>query len=190
MQPLRPAFIFTAVFTTACSSGETTRNPPELRQTASAAESSSAQASGTAVTSSPPTASATSSAASGGLRTRPGKRVRQDKYEQAKAGAYESLHPTDKQGRRIDLAADDHCHVVVPKNTPPPKDMNTGERWTDNVPVDCPPELDDAAWDNLPAGAFLGHDQASGNCAFVPELGNPPPPPQIATCPKTLPKRK
>lgn len=123
------------------------------------------------------------------MRKRVGKRTKAER-KQAPAGAYLPLHPMDKGGRYIELANDDSCYVVVPKTTPPPKDLNTGERWTDNLLVDCPPEFDDPAWDSLQAGDTLSWDEKTGLCAFVPGFGNPPPPPVEAGCPKTLPKKK
>lgn len=110
--------------------------------------------------------------------------------KEAARGAYVSLHPRDANGRFIELAADDSCFVVVPKTTPPPKDLHTGERWTDNLPVDCPPDFDDPAWNAISSGESLSWDEKTGKCAFVPWLGNPPPPPVEATCPQTLPKKK
>jgi hypothetical protein len=184
MKALRPAFMVTAVVAVACSS-DTTNNPPGPRN---ALGSGSAVVSATAAA---PSASlpASASAATPTLRKRVGKRSKAAERKQA-PGSYRSLHPVDKDGRRIDLANDDSCYVVVPKTTPRPKDLNTGERWTENVAVDCPAELDDAAWDTLQAGEFLGWDEKTGACAFVPEFGNPPPPPVEAGCPKTLPKKK
>jgi hypothetical protein len=177
MKRLRPAFMVTAMVSTACSS-ETTRNPPvpdgSQRALSSAPVSATASAGQTA---------------SAPLRKRVGKRIKGERKE-APRGAYLPLHPKDKEGSYIELADDDTCYVVVPKTTPPPKDLNTGERWTDNVPVDCPPEFDDPAWDSLQAGESLGWDEKTGLCAFLPWLGNPPPPPLEAGCPKTLPKRK
>jgi hypothetical protein len=193
MVGLRPAFVVTAILSTACSN-ETTRNPP-VPDVSQRTSGSGAPASASATVAAPPTASPTATASSVPtatvtLRKRAGKRSKPGEPKQAKPGSYVSLHPTDKDGRRIDLANDDSCYVVVPKKTPPPKDLSTGERWTENVPVDCPPELDDPAWDGLPLGDFLGWDEKTGACAFVPDLGNPPPPPRSASCPKVLPKKK
>ncbi len=181
---LRPAFVATAVVSVACSS-EATQNPPAAdgSQRVLSSASPSAAAGSSAVASVVQTASAPT-------RKRAGKRSKAAERKQAPRGAYASLHPKDDGGRHIQLADDDSCYVIVPKQEPPPKEMNTGERWTDNMPVNCPPELDDPAWDSLQAGESLSRDEQTGLCAFVPGFGNPPPPPVAATCPKAPPKKK
>ena len=71
-----------------------------------------------------------------------------------------------------------HCYVVVPEEGPhqggwqPPKQKR----------VDCPPEMDDPAWDAC-KGGVLDKDTTDGTCFCVRD-GNPPPPVRFTPCPR------
>jgi hypothetical protein len=92
-----------------------------------------------------------------------------------------TLNPSDAQGRRIYVGFDDTCYVEQPMREPDPP-LSTGERAIDDVRVDCPPSLNDAAWDDC-QGATLSRT-AKGDCVCMPTSGNPPLPPMLVACPK------
>lgn len=90
-------------------------------------------------------------------------------------------NPEAPDGRRIFVAHDDRCYVEKPgpaSPTPlPPGMRNVTREW-----VDCPVELDDAAWDHC-AGSTLSANVKTGVCHCMPMDGNPPPPPVEVPCP-------
>lgn len=78
--------------------------------------------------------------------------------------------------RRVYASKDGGCYVRV--ENPDAKGRGDGER---SEPVDCPPEMDDPAWDTCFDGTL--HALADGTC-ICSYVGNPPPPETVATCPK------
>jgi len=92
-----------------------------------------------------------------------------------------ALNPSDAHGRAIHVSTDDSCFVEVPMKDPP-KNFPTGFRAVDQKIVDCPIELDDAAWDNCAWGTLYAV-KGEANCLCGSLGGNPPPPPRLTTCP-------
>ncbi len=192
MRPLTPAFVVTVA--TACS-GPTTTNPPPLEtgtNTASASATAGEKVAGTAAAS----ASASTTVAIASVdaklkRKRVGKDAISKDWKPAKStGPYESLHPADAEGRTILVGDDNSCYV----ETPLPEDLGV-PRPTGAPPpvkrtlVDCPELFDDPAWDDHRNGWTLARETQSKKCVFLPQGGNPPPPPLEATCPKPAKKK-
>lgn len=93
------------------------------------------------------------------------------------------LNPRGPDGREILVAEDDTCYVAVPKKDPP-KNLPPGVMPMDRVHVDCPPEMDDPAWDNcLYATLYAAGHPTDCQCRSMG--GNPPPPPLQVKCPAT-----
>ena len=86
------------------------------------------------------------------------------------------------EGRAIYISNDDSCFVETPMKNPP-KDVPTGFRAVEQKIVDCPTELDDAAWDDCSWGVLYAV-KGDPNCLCGPLAGNPPPPPRLSACPK------
>jgi hypothetical protein len=76
------------------------------------------------------------------------------------------------------VRADDHCFVEVPSKEPSSAEGIAG-RATEVV--DCPPEVDDPAWDHC--GAQIVLDESGGKCFCVTGAGNPRPMPNPTPCP-------
>lgn len=91
----------------------------------------------------------------------------------------------DPEGHVAYLAPDDRCYVEVPMKPPIPP-LPTGGRPFDNVYVDCPPEMDDPAWDSCTWGTLSANTKKANDCVCIPMGGNPPPPPVGVACPKTV----
>lgn len=89
------------------------------------------------------------------------------------------LNPKDEKGRSIYVRSDDVC-VVHDTSNPPKNPGPPGMPWWKNVPVDCPPELDDPAWDHCSEDLSVSED---GSCFCLAITGNPPPPPRLVACP-------
>jgi hypothetical protein len=98
------------------------------------------------------------------------------------------LNPKDANGRVVLTRPDDVCVVAVPPKEPRPSTLPTGLPWRSLERVDCPPEMDDPAWDDCTDR--LVADEGAGRCFCVPEYGNPPPPPRANACPKGAIKHK
>ncbi len=79
---------------------------------------------------------------------------------------------------RVVRATGEKCYVQVPFDKPP-------KSWQPHKTkqVDCPPEMDDPAWDHCHGGDLHKHVD-TGQCVCVRD-GNPPPPSVAAPCPKT-----
>lgn len=88
--------------------------------------------------------------------------------------ALEPLNPRDHEGRMI-YARGTACVVRVPFDRPP-------KSWQPpkTKVVDCPPSMDDPAWDQC-SGALHRRKDASA-CVCMTD-GNPPPPPTKVPCP-------
>ncbi len=89
------------------------------------------------------------------------------------------LNPRNKAGRVIKRAYEgDGCFVdgdFAKGERPPPG------KSPPQVKVDCPEELKDAAYDSCRGGTLQANaDQSSCGCF---RTGNPPPPPQLNSCP-------
>jgi hypothetical protein len=95
----------------------------------------------------------------------------------------ESIDPHDPQGRSIYASYDDHCYVEVPMKTLPPMGLPSGARAIDTQFVDCPPAMDDPAWDTCTSSG-LSRSKTKDECYCMPLGGNPPPPPRVNRCPK------
>jgi hypothetical protein len=93
----------------------------------------------------------------------------------------ETLNPKDAAGGTVFVAADDGCYTAVPDPNPP-KNLPTGASPQIVTRVDCPPAMDDPAWDTC--GERLVRVKSRGTCYCVPTGGNPPPPPVPNVCPK------
>jgi hypothetical protein len=94
--------------------------------------------------------------------------------------ASQSLNPTDAEGHTIYTGGDDACYFETPA-PPPTTPQPTGSRNVDFHPVDCPPAMNDPAWDTC-AGSLL-RSKKTGECVCAPLVGNPPPPPTKNVCP-------
>jgi len=68
--------------------------------------------------------------------------------------------------------------------TLPPMGLPSGARAIDTVFVDCPPAMDDPAWDTCTSSG-LSRSKTKDECYCVALGGNPPPPPRVNRCPKT-----
>lgn len=91
-----------------------------------------------------------------------------------------TVNPSDDKGRMIQAMSDDTCAVQVPYNGPPlPKNGPTGFSPRSYENVDCPKEMDDAAWDDCTSRIMFD----SGSCYCMSDGGNPPPPPRKQKCP-------
>ena len=90
------------------------------------------------------------------------------------------LNPKDGEGRTIYAGRYGGCYVYLPfpadEPTPPP-----GTEPPTRA-VDCTEVMQDPAWDTCIGGSLLR--VASGQCACE-QMGNPPPPPATAECPKS-----
>jgi hypothetical protein len=90
------------------------------------------------------------------------------------------------QGRSVMTSSAGLCYILLP----PPKDAPPGPPGSmqgTTQYVDCPPAMDDPAWDSC-------HDDelaqlASGDCLCLSSWGNPPPPPSHAPCPEANKKK-
>ena len=96
-------------------------------------------------------------------------------------GDLESLNPSAADGRTIYTASDDSCYTESPDPNPP-KNRPTGMSARIATAVDCPPAMDDPAWDTC--DALLSRAKSKGECWCLPTMGNPPPPPTRNACPK------
>jgi hypothetical protein len=99
------------------------------------------------------------------------------------------VHPRDADNRLIFRKSGGTCYVNAPKSTPPPKDLMSGETWTEDKTVACPPEFNDPAFAAIPDGSYWLQDE-TGACSQQQAFGNPPPPPVTAPCPPVLAKKK
>jgi hypothetical protein len=95
-----------------------------------------------------------------------------------------AVEPRDPDGRPIYAASDDHCYIETPWKTPPPTGGPSGMRYVQQSAVDCPPAMDDPAWDTC-TGSGLSRSKTKDECYCMPLGGNPPPPPRVNRCPKT-----
>lgn len=91
-------------------------------------------------------------------------------------GTLTPLNPTDAKGRQV-YAHGAVCVVVVPRRSP-----QTSWEGPDYDAVDCPPQMDDPAWDHCPG--TLHRRQDGGGCVCTVVGGNPPPPPWGVPCPQ------
>jgi hypothetical protein len=192
LRSLAQSFVITAaVGSAACGKEPETARPDPVRPTPSASASSSASPTGSVtldVKANPPPPplptkkrkhAALDAGAGGGTWKTP----------KGPVPAWSDLvakNPVDASGRTIFVRNDDVCYVEEPMKTPPKKPLPTGFRMVDSIPVDCPPEVDDPAWDectysilNAPKKMVPG-----GECYCFSVGGNPPPPPRAVTCPK------
>jgi len=97
------------------------------------------------------------------------------------------LNPTDASRNTIYLDVKGHCYVQGDRS--PGVAGDYGERMP--RVVDCPPEMDDPAWDTCNGGEVrLERSDRSDRCYCVDPGGggNPPPPARAAenACPATL----
>lgn len=83
------------------------------------------------------------------------------------------LNPRDAKGRPI-YAHGTACVVLLP-STPPVREA------PDTEAVDCPPEMDDPAWDHCPGTLYRRQEGAGCLCVTS---GNRPPQPWEVPCPK------
>jgi len=91
-----------------------------------------------------------------------------------------TVNPSDDKGRLIQAMSDDTCAVQVPYNGPPlPKNGPTGFSPRSYEAVDCPKEMDDAAYDDCTYRIMFD----AGSCYCMSDGGNPPPPPRKQKCP-------
>jgi hypothetical protein len=95
-----------------------------------------------------------------------------------------SIDLRDPNGRPIYASPDDHCYVETPPTTPPPTGGPTGMRYVQWAFLDCPPAMDDPAWDTCTSSG-LSRSKTKDECYCMPLGGNPPPPPRVNRCPKT-----
>lgn len=86
----------------------------------------------------------------------------------------ELLNPRDAQGRVIFTRPDDVCMVEGTPKEPRPQSLPPGLPWRSLERIDCPPAMDDPAWDDCPDR--LVRDEGTGTCACVSSYGDPPPP--------------
>ena len=91
-------------------------------------------------------------------------------------GKLTRLNPLDDK-RRMIFAAGERCLVQLPYDSPP-------KSWQPpkTKQVDCPPSMDDAAWDQCGVGT-LYRITGTETCVCTRD-GNPPPPPMEIACPK------
>lgn len=85
------------------------------------------------------------------------------------------LNPRDDKGNTI-FSRGPECFIRVPFDNPP-----TSWQPLKIKVVDCPPAMDDPAWDRCETGRILR--AATGMCVCTRD-GNPPPPPTEVPCPK------
>jgi len=71
----------------------------------------------------------------------------------------------------------------MPMKSLPPRGLPTGSRAVETVFVDCPPVMDDPAWDTCNSSG-LSRSKTKDECYCMPLGGNPPPPPRANRCPK------
>lgn len=170
---LAKAFV-TTISVAAC--GKTTPPPPEEREP-----------------SRNPPAQVVDAAASAEpvVQTRLRKRTKPTTYppsDGTKPATSKLLNPTDAKGRMIFTRPDDVCMVEGTPKEPRPQTLPPGLPWRSLERVDCPPEMDDPAWDDCTDRLVL--DEAAGTCFCVASFGNPPPPPRPNVCPKAAGKPK
>lgn len=65
----------------------------------------------------------------------------------------------------------------------------SGERWVEDVDVQCPKEFDDPDFAAIGAGSYWILDRTTGECSQSQGYGNPPPPPVVVPCPAVLQKK-
>lgn len=98
-----------------------------------------------------------------------------------------SLNPRDAKNREVFVSADDTCVVHVERDDPK-QPLPPGAAWWKSERVDCPPAMDDPAWDHCTDQLVVSAD---GTCFCDPMGGHPPPPPRLVDCPapakKTVP---
>jgi hypothetical protein len=97
-----------------------------------------------------------------------------------------TLNPKDALGRIVFAGSDDVCFVEVPRKSSEPPPRGVVPPATERV--DCPPAMDDPAWDHCTGRLVI--DEAAGTCACVNDYGNPPPPPRLAECTTGAVKKK
>jgi hypothetical protein len=88
------------------------------------------------------------------------------------------LNPSDEKGHEIRVGQDGTtCFVILPFDDPP-------NSWQPppTKQIDCPPAMDDPAWDACRGGSMVKNTETS-SCMCVVE-GNPPPSPWGVACPK------
>lgn len=95
-------------------------------------------------------------------------------------------HPTDADGHLVMHKPDGRCYVQVPKSTPPPKDLISGERWVEDKIVSCPAEYVDPAFAAIGEGMYWIQDPSTGECSQARTFGEPPVPPTKTKCPAVL----
>jgi hypothetical protein len=189
---LAPAFVTTVLACNKTPLSETppdvtmTRNPPPvmLEDDASAppvtaVDSGASETNATATDASAPR-DASASIGTHRKRKRTAPPITGSAPETAPSQLRAPLNPTDGKGRLIYALADDRCVVEVPYQGPP-RQLPRGLSPRSFEEVDCPPAMDDAAWDNC--SARLSFDEASSKCLCVNGYGNPPPPPRVVPCP-------
>jgi hypothetical protein len=89
------------------------------------------------------------------------------------------LNPHGRENRLIMAAKDGTCFIQVPIDPSAPiGPPGTGLRAEQ---VDCPEVMQDPAWDTCLYGDLMRTE--SGDCV-CDRMGNPPPPPTKAECPK------
>jgi hypothetical protein len=86
------------------------------------------------------------------------------------------LNPRDPKHGTI-YASGARCYVHVPFDEPP-----TSWRPPKTKAIDCPPSMDDAAWDTCIGGTLYQNTDTKA-CVCTRD-GNPPPPPFEVPCPK------
>ncbi|MBS0658921.1 MAG: hypothetical protein JSR82_11840 [Verrucomicrobia bacterium] len=84
-------------------------------------------------------------------------------------------NPSDPKGRTI-YAQGTACVVHVPSGS-----KQTSWQPPETKVVDCPPQMDDPAWDHCPGVLHRRKGEAACICTMD---GNPPPPPSEVPCPK------
>jgi hypothetical protein len=175
MRPLSPSFVVTATALAASASVGCPKDAPRDRI---AGDDTAATASGKATDKAKPNPTA-SDVAKKEFRKRKNSGTAGEWKEAGKVDwtALTILNPISEKGRRIMIGgpAGDSCFVDVDSEEPlPPGGRKLGQ-------IDCPPELDEPAWDTCLMGDLA--KQKDGSCVCL-QSGNPPPPPSMASCPK------
>jgi hypothetical protein len=174
---IRPAFVVTlaALAPAACQKQPTHTNPPPPTATATT-DDPLATPTQTETANTPPP---------GGKKTRTVRSPIPPQFEQYGGhmdyAKVKRLNPHGFENKTILTNNQGGCYVSVlidPKGPIGPP--GTGLRAE---PVDCPDVMQDPAWDTCLHGELL--KTANGDCACE-RMGNPPPPPSKAECPKSV----
>ncbi len=169
-QRMRPAFVVTlaALAPIACQRQTETSNPPVPRATSTASAETTNET--------PPKTGWKHRSVRNPL---PAEEQLESQPDYSKV---KRLNPHGAENRTIMTSADGSCYVEVQKNPDGP----IGPPGTGLVAkgVDCPDLMQDPAWDTCLNGDLARTEK--GDC-FCERMGNPPPPPMKAECPKSVP---